>query len=217
MNSLRLRYKTFEIGKLDIHIRMLRDIRQYHDPNGIAEKLGISSAAWPMFGVIWPSSEILAHLMLKCQTKGKRILEVGCGIALASMVLNQRLADITATDYHPETESFLDYNTSLNNSPKIPFIRAEWDNTDNSLGAFDIIIGSDLLYERDHADMLSKFINQHAKKDCDVIIVDPRRGNHASFTKKMENFNFSCRQENAHVSVELENANKNIILNYSRK
>jgi predicted nicotinamide N-methyase len=154
--------------------------------------------------------------MLKHQTKGKRILEVGCGIALASMVLNQRLADITATDYHPETEGFLDYNTSLNNAPKIPFIRAEWNNTDNSLGVFDIIIGSDLLYERDHADMLSKFINRHAKKDCDVIIVDPRRGNHSSFTKKMKNFNFSCRQENAHISVDLKNANKNIILNYSR-
>ncbi len=79
---------------------MLRDVLQFEDPDGVAGKLGISSAAWPIFGVIWPSGEVLANLMLDYQIKGKRVLEVGCGIALASLVLNQRDADITATDHH---------------------------------------------------------------------------------------------------------------------
>lgn len=216
MDTLRICYKTFEIGKLDIHIRMLRDTLQYHDKNGVAKKFGICSAAWPMFGVIWPSGEVLAHMMLKYDVEGKRVLEVGCGIALASMVLNQRLANITATDYHPEAEKFLDYNTALNKSPNIPFFRTGWADIENNLGVFDIIIGSDLLYERGHADMLSKFINRHAQKDCDVIIVDPGRGNQAAFTKKMEDFRFFCNQKEAPVSADLKHGHKSVILHYSR-
>ena len=45
----------------------------------------------------------------------KRILEVGCGLGLASLVLNERSADISATDYHPEVETFLKINTELEN------------------------------------------------------------------------------------------------------
>ncbi len=56
-----------------------------------------------------PDGEGLALLMLDYDIKGKRILEMGCGIDLASLVLNSRRADITATDRHPQARriSFL--------------------------------------------------------------------------------------------------------------
>ena len=195
MPSVRVRYTTLEIGKMDIHIRMLRDTLQFEDINGEAEKLGISSATWPIFGVVWPSSRLLAHLMLDHHVNGKRVLEVGCGIALASLILNQRSADITATDYHPETEGFLDYNVNLNAGKKIPFIRTGWADMDDDLGKFDLIIGSDLLYEVEHVSLLSAFINRHARGHCDVLIVDPRRGYHAKFSKKMAGLGYACSQE----------------------
>lgn len=107
MSMLRFRYQTIEFGKTDIHVRTLRDRQQFSYAYDVASKLGISSANWSLFGIIWASEEILSHLMYDYEIKGNRILEVGCGIALASLVLNHRLADITATDYHPEVENFL--------------------------------------------------------------------------------------------------------------
>lgn len=101
MSVVRLRYHTIEFGELDIHLRTLRDNQQFSDDEGEAEALGISSAFWPLFGIVWDSGNVLAHLMVEYEIVGLRILEVGCGIALASLVLNHRLADITATDYHP--------------------------------------------------------------------------------------------------------------------
>lgn len=191
MTPLRIRYQTIEIENIDIHVRTLRNRQQYSDPDGIASKLGISSATWPLFGVVWASSEVLAHLMFDYEIEGMRILEVGCGIGLASLVLNHRLADITSTDYHPEAEAFLQENTKLNNGPEIPFIRTAWGDTNTLLGTFDLIIGSDLLYERDHAADLSQFIDHHSKTHCDVIIVDPGRGQSARFSKKMNNFGYT--------------------------
>ena len=104
---LRYRYQTFEFGREDIHLRTLRDTQQYSDPAGEAHRLGISAANWSLFGVVWDSSQILARLMVDFEIDGKRILELGCGMALSSLLLNRRGGDITATDYHPEAEAFL--------------------------------------------------------------------------------------------------------------
>ena len=77
MDSLRFRYQTVEFGDADIHVRTLRDNQQFLDVGGTAEALGISSAAWPLFGIIWDSSSVLAHLMFDFNIGNKRILEVG--------------------------------------------------------------------------------------------------------------------------------------------
>lgn len=216
MLPLRIRYQTIEFGDVDIHLRTLRDKQQYSDDDNVAEGLGISSASWPMFGVVWQSSEVLAHLMFGFEIAGKRILEVGCGIGLASLVLNHRLADITATDHHPEVEYFLQQNVKLNSGKLIPFTRTGWSDEDSGLGDFDLIIGSDVLYERDHVDLLSDFIEQHAKYHCEVIIVDPGRGNHARFSKKMVSLGYGHSQSKPENTDYLLQPFKGQILRYDR-
>lgn len=217
MTPLRIRYQTFEFGEVDIHLRTLRDRQQFLDLDGIAEELGISSASWPLFGVVWNSSEVLAHIMFEYQIAGVRILEVGCGIALASLVLNHRHADITATDYHPEAEHFLSENVRLNKGQEIPFFRVGWaDSAGDELGVFDLVIGSDLLYESGHVELLSNFINSHAKPHCDVILVDPGRGLHARFSKKMVCLGYSHSQSKATTVDYLREPFKGQVLRYHR-
>lgn len=185
MTAIRYRYQTIEFGQVDIHVKTLRDTQQFYDPDDIAKKLGISSANWALYGVIWASSKVLADLMSRIDIKNKRILEVGCGIGLASLILNHRKAQITATDYHPEAESLLSSNTDLNDDNDIPFERVGWNDATSELGQYDLIIGSDLLYEQEHAEYLSSFIDQHANPHCEVIIVDPGRGFRGRFKKHM--------------------------------
>jgi predicted nicotinamide N-methyase len=215
-SPLRFRYQTLEFINADIHVRTLRDTQQYYDTDDMAHNLGISSASWPLFGVIWDSSKILAHLMSDFDIAGKRILEVGCGIGLASLVLNHRSANITATDYHPEAERFMSENTRINNDNLIPFIRTGWGDFDDTLGEFDLIIGSDLLYERDHINLLAGFIDRHTKRSCEVIIVDPGRGNHSHFSKKMVTLDFSHTQSKPLNTTYLTQAFKGQLLRYVR-
>lgn len=215
MSSLRVRYQTIEFDDVDIHVRTLRDNQQFQDTDGVSEALGISSAQWPLFGVVWASGKVLAHLMFDYKITGKRILEVGCGIGLASLVLNHRSADITATDYHPEAEGFLRQNTRLNDDPEIPFVRTGWGDADSGLGEFDLIIGSDLLYESDQVGPLAAFIDQHAKHHCDVIIVDPGRPNRGRFSKKMVSLGYSHSRHRPENADYLEQAFKGQILHYA--
>lgn len=188
---LRLRYQTIEFGATDIHVCTLRDNQQFSDPKGIAEELGISSASWPLFGVIWPAGLVLAHFISSHPTSGKRILEMGCGMALSSLLLNDKNADITATDHHPEAEFFLQRNTLLNHGKDIDYQRVDWADKTDELGLFDLIIGSDILYEDQHIKMVADFINSHASPQCEIILVDPGRGNKNKLAKLMQQYGYS--------------------------
>lgn len=216
MASIRIRYQTIEFGGVDIHVRSLRDKQQFSDPLGEAEALGISSAQWSLFGVVWESSEVLARKMVNFDIKGKRILEVGCGMALSSLLLNYRDADITATDYHPEAGNFLTENIKLNDGRKIPFLRTDWSDLQDDLGRFDVVIGADLLYEKQHIALLSEFINRHANPQCEVLIVDPGRGHHAPFSKKMLALGYSHNQYKPENTDYLAAPFKGQVLQYLR-
>jgi predicted nicotinamide N-methyase len=201
---------------MDIHLCTLRNKQEFDDPAGIAEKLGISSAFWPLLGIVWPSSLVLAHYISDCSTGSKRILEIGCGMALASLVLNKQCADITATDYHPEVAKFLLRNTLLNGEQPIAYERTDWADSHDSLGLFDLIIGSDLLYEEQHIDLLANFIEDHSKPKCEVIIVDPGRGRKNKLSAQMIGFGYSSCQLKPNHTDYLNQEFKGHILKYER-
>lgn len=216
MTNPRLSYQTVEFGKMDIHLCTLRNKQEFHDPAGIAEKLGICSASWPMFGVIWPSSLVLAHYMFDYGTGSKRILEVGCGMALSSLLLNKQCDDITATDYHPEAQNFLQRNTLLNEDKAIAFEQVDWADKSDNLGRFDLIIGSDLLYEDNHIELLANFIEAHSNPACEVIIVDPGRGRKNKLSARMTGYGFTSSQQKP-VNIDyLDEEFKGHILKFER-
>jgi predicted nicotinamide N-methyase len=194
----------------------LRDIQQFSDPHGEAHKLGISAANWALFGVIWDSSQVLARLMLDFEIDGKRILELGCGIALSSLLINRRGGDITATDYHPEAGPYLLQNTRLNDDSAIPFFRADWDNAESTHGRFDLIIGSDILYESDNMGYLARFIQAHAQQQCEVVVVDPGRKQSGQFNQRMSQYGFTQQQNKPADVSYLVKPFKGSILTYSR-
>jgi predicted nicotinamide N-methyase len=211
MTALRVRYQTYEFDDIDIHIRSLRSKQEFVDTFGVAEAMGISSAQWSLFGVVWDSSKMLANEMKDFDFKGKRILEVGCGLALSSLLLNYRNADVTATDYHPEAAGFLTENIRLNQAKTIPFLHANWLDEYDALGKFDVVIGSDVLYERQHVAQLSQFIERHANPNCEVILVDPGRKSHAAFSKHMVALDYVHTQRRLEVDKF-----KGWVLNYCR-
>lgn len=192
MPPLRHRFHTYEFGELDVHVRTLRDRNQFDAGDHDESIPGLSSSNWPLFGVVWDCSLVLAEIMNTFDTRDLRILEVGCGIGIASLVLSSGKADITATDQHPLAESFLDFNADLNGFDRVCFVRADWSKNTSALGRFDLVIGSDLLYEQDNAALLGDFIESRAAPTSRVIIVDPGRGQTARFKARMATHGFAC-------------------------
>lgn len=185
-------------GVADLQLRALLDRQQFADPLGEAAALGISDAAWPLFGLVWPAGQALAAAVAtRPVCEDEHILEIGCGLALASLVCHRRGARVTASDCHPLAGEFLRENLRLNCLPPLRYRHGDWAAPQTAelapvcaqgprlQGRYQLIMGSDVLYERDDAGVLPRFIERHAATHGEVLIVDPNRGNRAAFTRRM--------------------------------
>ena len=190
-----------------LHIRALVDHMQYADPHGHAEALGIGPAVWPLFGLVWPSSIQLARkLKGRPVCPDEKILELGCGLGLASLVMHRRGAQVHASDCHPLAPHFLKENQMLNGLSDLPYVHAQWGQQASpgllsQLGLtpvrqrYDLIIGSDLLYERSTPALLADLVSERAKQKAEVWVVDPDRGHRNKFTQEMARHGFRLMQQ----------------------
>ena len=216
MPGYQVKFETHLLGSSHFEIRSLLDRQQYADPDGAALAAGISSASWPLFGMVWPSARMLANAMQTYDIAGKRILEIGCGLALASLVIHRRQGDITASDCHPLTAAFLADNVLRNDLPVLKYQTGHWGRENLALGRFDLIIASDVLYERDQPETLSQFIHLHSADPVSIIVLDPDRGNRKGFCRKMEALGYTLDLQRAGSTQSTGEAYKGHFLNFSR-
>ena len=239
-------------GVADLHIRSLLDNQQFSDPQGLAALVGISAATWPLFGLLWPSgAELAARMGQRPVTAGERILEIGCGLGLASLVGHRRGADMTASDCHPLAGLFLANNLRLNDLAPMKYRHGLWgevahpappadggsplpasapgvqavedpghaanDGSVDVSGRFDLIMGSDVLYERDDSGGLARFIEDHTQPSAEVWIVDPHRGNRPAFNRRMADLGFDLSEQRLdRLATPLQTAYRGRMLTYTR-
>ena len=216
MPGYQVKVESHLLGTSHFEIRSLLNRQQYADPDGAAHAAGISSASWPLFGMVWPSARMLANAMQTYDIAGKRILEIGCGLALASLVIHRRQGDITASDCHPLTAAFLAENVLLNALPALKYETGHWGRENLALGRFDLIIASDVLYERDQPETLSQFIHLHSADPVNIIVLDPDRGNRNGFCRKMDALGYTLDLQRAGATQSTGEAYKGHFLNFSR-
>ena len=94
-------------------------------------------------------------------------------------------------------------------------MRTAWSHENIVLAEFHLIIGSDLLYERENIESLAVFLDPHDPPNCDVIIGDTGRGNHARFSRCMVNLGYSHSQSKPVDTDYLAQPFKGQILRYA--
>ena len=187
----RYRYENYQVGAVNIRLKLPLDLDKIAD----SSLPGVSREAFPRFGMVWSSSECLAHLLALREFGAQRVLELGCGMALATHVMNARGVNVTALDIHPMAGELLSENCALNESAPVPFVAASWSDEQVYLGLFDLIVASDVLYEPRHAVHLAPFLDRHLSESGEVMIVDPDRGQLSTFLLAMEQLGFAWDRE----------------------
>ena len=89
-------------------------------------------------------------------------------------------------------------------------------NSNPALGKFDLIIGSDLLYDRDLPQQLAVFVERHSADNAEVIVLDPGRGNKNVFTRAMQALGFRFSEQAACRQQDSGEAYKGHFLTYTR-
>lgn len=141
----------------------------------------------PYFGEIWPSARALTEYLLELGPwRGAKVLELGCGLALPSLLLAKMGAQVVATDFHPEVPKFLARNKALNGiTDSLEFLQLDWAKNEKKLGNFNWVIASDVLYERSHPQWMVQAIARQLDPTTPVTIADPARPYLQAFSDEM--------------------------------
>ena len=68
----------------------------------------------PFWAVTWQSGEALARRVSESAVRGRRVLDVGCGLGLLSIAAARAGADVLAVDANPDAVAFTAENLALN-------------------------------------------------------------------------------------------------------
>lgn len=132
----------------------------------------------PYFGVVWPAARAVSEHLARMGSwlEGKTVLELGCGLALPSLVAAKLGAKVTATDFHPDVPRFLERNLELNtlSQENLRYVDYDW-RKDSSLGEFEFVVGSDILYESSHPERVARALSAHCARGSHIILGDPGR------------------------------------------
>lgn len=139
----------------------------------------------PYFGILWPAAEGLAHFLADHPelVKNKTVLELGCGLGLPSLVASHLGGKVLATDFHPDVEEYFLRNCR-HSSVECRYQRLNW-REENVHETFDVVIGSDVLYESKHPKEVARGLMRFVKKGGTVILSDPGRSYLQQFLSAM--------------------------------
>ena len=128
----------------------------------------------PYWAEIWPSAITLSSFIAdELHIKGNRVIEIGAGVGMASVVSAWKGASVMATDYSLEALRFARYN-GLKNRVNLAYERLDW-RIVQCREQFDTLFAADVLYERVNLLPIVTALDKLLKPEGVAYIADPRR------------------------------------------
>jgi predicted nicotinamide N-methyase len=142
----------------------------------------------PYFGILWEAAEGLAEYLVENPKliSHKTVLELGCGLGLPSLVASHMGGLVLATDFHPDVEEYFLRNCR-HSSIHCDYQRLNW-REEKVHKKYDVVIGSDVLYESKHPTELARGLLRFVKDGGTIILSDPGRSYLSQFLTAMKNF-----------------------------
>jgi predicted nicotinamide N-methyase len=132
----------------------------------------------PYWGRLWPSSLVLAlELAQRPPGPGTRVIELGCGLGLPSVVAARGGAAVLATDGHTDAVAFAAHNLALNEL-EATVVAADMSDDADALverGPFDLVLAADILYTVDNGDALLTLLPRLLEPNGELWLGDPDR------------------------------------------
>ena len=103
----------------------------------------------PYWSVLWRSGLALARELDGMQLRGRRIVELGCGLGLPSIAAARAGAEVLATDACPDALELVAHNADANHV-RVETATLDWSNPGEpaAQARFDLVLAADVLYER---------------------------------------------------------------------
>ncbi len=165
--------ETLRFG--DVELRLVRPA----EPEALLDEDAFANDEFmPYWAELWPAGLALAQA-LPGRLDGVRIVELGCGLGVPSLVAAAHGADVTAVDWSAEAIALLRQNAT-SNAVSLEAVRADWRSFD---GTFDLALAADVLYEARNVEPLAKLLPQLAPE---ALVALAGRPYEADFLRRVE-------------------------------
>src|SRR4051812_25325414 len=135
----------------------------------------------PYWAELWPSALALADALGTAEVDGRRVLELGCGLGVPSLVAALRGADVLATDWSPAAGGG-PRGDARRAGARLAVRRWSWTEPVGGLGApWPLVLGADVLYERRNGPQLLDLLPRVVASGGEAWIADPGRAAAAAF------------------------------------
>ena len=179
MDALNLVKDTIAVADLSLSI-----LRPQQADALLSEEAFEHEEFLPYWAELWPSGLALARVVRRRDLEGRRVLELGCGLGVASIVAALGGADVLATDWSPEALEVAAENARRNRAD-LDTALVSWTDSERlvAAGPWDLVLGADLLYERRNVDQLLGLL---PRLGADVLLAEPGRPPAARFFDEVE-------------------------------
>lgn len=141
----------------------------------IREEDFVKDERLPYWADVWPSSIILAEKLLELDGTGRTALELGCGVGLSTLAATSAGFDVLSTDYYEDALDVTRANVFRNLGRSARTRLVDWRHLPADLGTFDLVFASDVLYEKEYAELLPIILARSLAADGSALIADPGR------------------------------------------
>lgn len=141
----------------------------------ITEEDYVRDERLPYWADLWPSSTVLAGRVAAMEGSGRTALELGCGSGLVTAAAARAGFDVVATDYYDDALVFAAENAEANSGRSIRARHVDWRSFPNDLGTYDVVLASDVLYERTYAALVAHAVNRSIGAGGVALVADPGR------------------------------------------
>jgi predicted nicotinamide N-methyase len=127
----------------------------------------------PYWSVLWRSGVALAEALAGTRLRGRRVVELGCGLAVPSIVAARAGATVLATDSCAEALPLVRRN-ARKNDVSVDTAAVDWSMPEGLVqrAPFDLVLAADVLYERASVAPLLSLLPRLAPE---VWLADPGR------------------------------------------
>jgi predicted nicotinamide N-methyase len=130
----------------------------------------------PYWAELWSSAVALAHDVSMRSLRGRRTLELGCGLGLPSIAAARAGGRVLATDWSPAAVLATAENAERNRLP-VETLVCSWQEPEQIVrrGPWDLVLASDVLYEHRNVELLLALLPRLVDVRGEVLIADPDR------------------------------------------
>lgn len=140
----------------------------------------------PYWAELWPSAVALARVIARRPLTGRRVLELGCGLGLASLAAAAAGGRVLATDWAPDALA-MTARSAARNGLAVETALLRWDAPPEALGPpWPLVLASDVLYEERTVPALLELLPRVTAPGGEVWLADPGRAPAARFLDTLD-------------------------------